>query len=103
LAFLRAVHFDIRMKKPPSWFPSVLGFVAAPFLLLGYSAFRRRFPSVEYAAGLCLLFGILLSLPFVFVRMKKDAAPAKGSDFIGYAVILAVLVGVASIAYAVVK
>ncbi|MDI1250233.1 MAG: hypothetical protein PSV13_15330 [Lacunisphaera sp.] len=87
------------MKMPSRWF--WLGLLLSPAILLGGAVIAKRFPTLEYAMVLALCLGIIVWLPFFVRQMKKEAVPAKKSDFIGYAVIFAVLLAVAGIGYAV--
>jgi phage-related holin len=89
------------MKTPSRWF--WLGVLLSPAILLGGAAVAKRFPTLEYAMVVAVCLGVIAWLPFFMSRAKKEAAPAKKSDFIGYAAILAVLLLVAAIAYAVTR
>jgi hypothetical protein len=91
------------MRKPPRWFNIAFGIIISPLVFLGYSAFKKRFPSTEYALGTCFLVGVIIWLPFLFIKMEKDAVPSKSSDIVGYAIILLVIVAVGGIAYSVLK
>ena len=73
------------MKGRSIWF--LCGVLAAPLVLTGYSVFVKRFPAVHEAIIFCLLLGTIAALPSFLARAKKDAVPAKRSDWIGYAVI----------------
>jgi len=57
------------------------------FLLALYFSAASRVGS--YYLGIVGSVLALAMLPFVFQRLKKEAVPAKRSDFIGYSVILA--------------
>lgn len=89
------------MKMPSRWF--WLGLLLSPVILLGGAVIAKRFPTVEYAMVLAVCLGTIAWLPFFVRQAKKEAVPAKKSDFIGYAVILAVVLAVAGIGYAVIR
>jgi glucose dehydrogenase len=89
------------VKTPSRWF--WLGVLLSPAILLGGAFVAKRFPSLEYVAVVAVCLGIIAWLPFVVRQAKKEAVPAKKSDLIGYAVILAVLLAVSGIGYAVIR
>jgi hypothetical protein len=80
-----------------------IGFVAGFVLAIGFPFAAHRFPILHAGLVYAVSIGTLLWLPFIFAIARKDAVPAKPSDFIGYAVILAVVVAIGGVAYAVLK
>ena len=73
------------MKKPSVWF--YVGLFGGPFIIAGYAMLTRRFPSIEFTVVICCSLGAIAALPRLVLQAKKEAVPAKRSDWIGYAVI----------------
>jgi hypothetical protein len=80
-----------------------IGFAVGIILAVGLPFAEHRFPILRAVLFYSVSIGTLLCLPFIFAIAKKDAVPAKPSDFIGYAVILAVVLAIGGAAYAVLK
>jgi hypothetical protein len=89
------------MKAPSRWF--WFGFIFGPAILYAGSLIAKRFPALEYIAVMAICLGIIAWLPFFFRQAKKEAVAAKKTDLIGYAVILAALLAVIGVGYAVIK
>jgi hypothetical protein len=63
----------------------------------------RHSRAIDYALGIGPIIIFLALLPFMIVRAKKEAVPAKKSDWLGYAVIVAALLIACGISYAVTR
>ena len=86
------------MKTPQKqWLLFVLGVAILPTLIFGHR-YVPNFDSVVQFGGLIL---VLALLPFVFLKLKGQAVPAKKSDLLGYAVIIAFCVAMFFVARAV--
>ncbi len=72
-------------------------------LILRKNGVIKRYESFDYAMVVGSVVLILAGLPAVVIAAKKEAVPAKSLDWIGYAVILAALLAVAGIGYAVIR
>ena len=86
------------MKFRPVWIAFGLGAVCVPAVLL----MRRYLPSAGNAWTLVGPVIILPCLPAVFLRAKNEAVPARRSDLIGYAAVLACCAVVLLIARAII-
>lgn len=71
-------------------------------LVLRKNGTIERHGSFDYAMVVGSAVLILAGLPAVVLSARKEAVPAKSSDWMGYAVILAVLLAVVGIGYVVI-
>ncbi len=75
------------------------GFVVGLILCVGFLFLAPRIPAIHGILVYVVSIGTLISLPFWFIQLKRDAVPAKRTDLIGYAVILAFAAGIGVVAY----
>ncbi|MCX6952237.1 MAG: hypothetical protein NTV51_08730 [Verrucomicrobia bacterium] len=74
----------------------------ALLIFLGKNGVIKRFGSFEYVMVVGSVVLILARLPAFFLAASKEAVPAKSSDWMGYAVILAAVLAAVGIGYSVI-
>jgi hypothetical protein len=62
-----------------------------------------RYGSFDYALVVGTVVLTFVSLPLIVSRAKREAVPAKKSDWIGYAVLLTFVLAVAGVGYVVLR
>ncbi len=91
------------MKRRYSWSGFLVGVFLAPCLFIGARYFPAASKSASYYLGISGCVIILAVLPLIFLRVKKDAVPAKRGDLIGYVAILVFCVSLYFVARAVIN
>jgi purine-cytosine permease-like protein len=77
------------MKNRYSWTSFAIGVFVALCLFVGARYFPAASKSASYYLWIAGCVMILMLLPRIFVRAKREAVPSKRSDLIGYVAILA--------------
>jgi hypothetical protein len=80
-----------------------VGMLIYPCLVALQRYFPTKFKDLNYAFVIVGCVSILALLTSIALTLKKEAVPAKKSDFIGYAVILAFCASIYFIARAVIN